>query len=81
MRVMPSTNEAWGSWLELHHWKMHEIKGRPDDYNVAEFCVEHPNGSYVLGLRNHVVAVINGKYYDTWDCGERPVLFYWTMED
>ena len=80
LRVMPSTNEAWNSWLELHHWKMHEVKGRPEDYNVNDFCVEHPRGVYVLGLRNHVVAVIDGHYYDTWDCGERPVLYYWTLE-
>lgn len=80
LRVMPSTNEAWNSWLELYHWKMHEVIGRPDDYNVNDFCVEHPRGAYVLGLRNHVVAVIDGHYYDTWDCGERPVLFYWTLE-
>lgn len=80
LRVMPSTNEAWNTWLEANGWKMHEIKGRPDDYNVTEFCAEHPEGSYVLGLRNHVVAVIDGRYYDTWDCGQRPVLFYWTLE-
>ena len=48
--------------------------------NVNDFCVEHPRGAYVLGLRNHVVAVIDGHYYDTWDCGERPVLYYWTLE-
>ena len=79
-RAMPSTNEVWNEWLEVNGWKMHQVKGRPDDYNVKDFCAEHPHGTFVLGLRNHVVCVMNGCYYDTWDCGERPVLFYWTME-
>lgn len=80
LHVMPSTNEAWNAWLEDNGWNMYEIKGRPDDYNVKDFCAEHPEGRYVLGLKNHVVAVIDGQYFDTWDCGERPVLFYWTTE-
>ena len=27
---------------------------------------------------NHVVCVIDGNYYDTWDCGKEVVIFYWS---
>jgi hypothetical protein len=35
---------------------------------------------YILALGSHVVAVINGKYHDTWDCGEEEVIYYWMKE-
>lgn len=37
---------------------------------VEAFAKAHPDGTYILNLANHVVAVVNGKYYDTWDCGQ-----------
>ena len=77
IHAMPSTNETWGAWLEANGWAMRELQGVPEDYSVKEFCATHPRGAYVLALKNHVVGVVNGYYYDTWDCGERPVLFYW----
>ena len=40
----------------------------------------HPDGVYVLGLQGHVVTVVDGLYYDTWDSGERLVLNYWKRE-
>jgi hypothetical protein len=30
----------------------------------------------VIGTGTHVVAVIGGDYYDTWDSGEKVVLYY-----
>lgn len=36
---------------------------------VASFAEEHKTGTYILNVANHVVACVDGKYYDTWDCG------------
>lgn len=36
---------------------------------VDSFAKEHPVGTYILRVANHVVAVVDGKYYDTWDSG------------
>jgi hypothetical protein len=40
----------------------------------------HPTGYYLLALDEHVVAVRNGYYYDTWDSGDMIVLYYWEKE-
>lgn len=36
---------------------------------VNEFVHEHSVGTYILNVANHEVACVDGKYYDTWDCG------------
>lgn len=44
---------------------------------VDSFTKNHPNGTYILSLANHVVASVDGKYYDTWDCGNKCLYGYW----
>lgn len=36
---------------------------------VDSFAKEHPLGRYICNVANHEVAVVDGKYYDTWDSG------------
>ena len=36
---------------------------------VDSFAKDHPVGSYILKVAHHVVACVDGKYYDTWDSG------------
>lgn len=36
---------------------------------VDSFAKEHPTGRYICKVAHHVVAVVDGKYYDTWDSG------------
>lgn len=49
---------------------------------VIDFAKLHKNGNYLLYVRvgygTHLVTVSDGKYYDTWDCGDRIVYGYWT---
>ena len=37
---------------------------------VKQFAKQHPVGRYVCKVSNHVVACVDGKFYDTWDSGE-----------
>lgn len=37
---------------------------------VDSFAKDHPTGSYICGVAHHEVAVVDGKYYDTWDSGD-----------
>ena len=48
----------------------------PDCYTVADFAHDNPVGTFVLGPLEHAVAVIDGEWYDTWDSGTAPVLYY-----
>ena len=47
---------------------------------VKDFCRCFPRGRYILGTGKHVIAVIDGDYYDTWDSGNEIAVFYWQLE-
>ena len=40
---------------------------------VGEYATTHPYGIYVLGMRNHLVTLRNGEYWDSWDCGDKKI--------
>lgn len=48
---------------------------------VKEFAKKYNKGTYALyirvGFRTHLVTVVDGIYYDTWDCGSKLVYGYW----
>ena len=45
---------------------------------VESFAKEHPIGTYILSVANHVVAVVDGRYFDTWDSGRKSLYGYYT---
>ena len=79
---MPSGNSVWGSYLKANGFRQRILPDAcPECYTVAAFADEHPHGVYVLALSGHVVAVVNGDYYDTWDSGEEVPVYYFERED
>ena len=48
---------------------------------VDRFAKDHPSGRYVLRVANHIVAVVDGIYYDTWDSGCKSLYGYWGKEN
>lgn len=77
---LPSANSVWGSYLHDIGFKKRVIPDTcPDCYTIEDFCYDYPAGQYVVATDGHVVAVINGDYYDTWDSGGEMPLYYWTV--
>jgi hypothetical protein len=75
---MPHANHVWGNYLKNHGFCRSIIPNEyPDCYTVRNFCEEHPEGNFVLSLSGHVVAVVDGEYYDTWDSGDEIPIYYW----
>ena len=46
---------------------------------VDGFAKDHPNGIYIASVANHVVAVVDGKYFDTWDSGSCCMYGYYEL--
>lgn len=46
---------------------------------VESFAKAHPIGTFVVKVAHHVVAVVDGKFYDTWDCGQRSLYGYYEL--
>lgn len=91
MYDMPSSNRVWKTYLKEMGYKETYVDNTcPDCFTVKKFCALHPKGRYVLSTcecsvansivvtGNHVVAVIDGDYYDTWDSGsDIPLSFFY----
>lgn len=49
---------------------------------VTKFCEDHPTGTWLLlvgqygNRETHMVAVVDGDYYDSWDSGDYVVYYY-----
>lgn len=81
MKNMPSGNCVWGRYLSDLGYRWTQLPDTcPDCYTVKDFCIDYPDGKYLLAIGNHVVAIEDGDYYDAWDSGEELPLFYWRKE-
>lgn len=79
---MPSANHVWGMYLKNKGFTRHIISNVcPDCYTVSDFCRDNPYGIFILAISGHVVAVIDGDYYDTWDSGNEIPIYYWERKD
>lgn len=78
MYDMPSSNAVWSEYLYRRAFTRHVIPDTcPACYTVKRFCDDHKQGAYLLATGSHVVAVMDGNYYDTWDSGDEiPVYYY-----
>lgn len=82
MADMPSANAVWGAFLSQNGFKRGIVsESCPVCYTVADFAAEHSHGIYVLALGSHVVTVMDGNYFDTWDSGQEIPLYFWERSD
>ena len=74
---MPSANRVWGTFLKQQGFKKYQMPDLcPDCYTIKDFCYNSPYGTYIIGTGEHVVCVIDGNYYDSWDSGNEIPLYY-----
>ena len=53
----------------------------PVCFTIKDFCRQYPKGIYIVATNNHVVAVIDGDYYDTFDSGDETPIYYWRADN
>lgn len=78
MGNLPNANEVIGALLRENDFYRKSIPDTcPDCYTIQNFCEDNQKGVFVLGTGSHVVAVVNGNYYDTWDSGDEVPQYVW----
>lgn len=79
---MPSSNVVWSKYLiDLGYTRKQIPNTCPVCYTVKDFCDDFPIGKYMLSTGSHVVAVIDGNYYDNWNSGDEIPTSYWFKGD
>lgn len=82
-QCLPNQKPATHSFMEDSGWHYTSIpKGKR--ITVEDFAKSH-KGEYNLhvrvGYNTHFVAVVDGKYYDTWDSGKKLLYGYWSKKE
>lgn len=74
-------NYVWGNYLLNNGFVKRQLPNTcPNCYTVREFARDNRWGIFVVGDGTHAIAVVDGCYIDTYDCGDRTVLFYYEKE-
>ena len=47
---------------------------------VKSFAASHKSGTCILKVSHHVVACVNGEYFDTWDSGHKSLYGYYELK-
>lgn len=69
---------AWGAVLRRAGFYRQALPNTcPDCYTVKDFCTDHPRGVYVLKTSGHVVTVIDGQAWDSWDSTREIPQYFW----
>lgn len=75
---MPSADAVWGSVLRQHGFNKYIVPNTcPDCYTIEQFARDHQTGAYVVGTGGHVVTIIDGDWYDSWNSGHEIAIYYW----
>ena len=78
---MPSSNAVWGQYLKLNGYRRYIIPNTcPDCYTIDDFCNDNPVGTFIVCTGSHVVAIVDGTLYDSWQSGSETPIFYWRKE-
>ena len=81
MKDMMSSNVVWSTYLHDKGFSRYSIPNTcPDCYTISDFAKDHPYGTYLVATGKHVVAVMDGCYFDTWNCGEEIPIYYFVKE-
>lgn len=80
---LPNADAVWGPYLKERGFSRYFIPDDcPDCMTVERFAEENPHGTYVLSMPGrHVVAVIDGTYFDSWESGSENPVYFWARSE
>ena len=81
MGMMPSTNAVHQQYLKQHGFEMQLLPSNcPNCITIKEFSELYPKGRFFLATGDHVVALIDGTYFDIFDSATDIVTYYFAAK-
>lgn len=79
---LPNADSVWGPYLQTRGFVRRLIPDDcPSSYTVADFADDHPKGTFILSMPGrHVVTVVDGDVFDSWDSLNEVPTYFWTKE-
>ena len=79
MQCMPNCRPCYEKYLADKGFTYEGISNKKGTNRptIDSFAKEHKEGVYVLRVAHHLVAVVDGNYYDTWDSGHKSLYGFW----
>lgn len=76
-KSMMVDDRVWGNYLRSNGFRVMPLPNTcPFCYTVRDFANDHPRGRYLLKTYSHVIAVVDGDYYDSGDSGDEVPIYY-----
>lgn len=73
-----NSNTVWNAYLRSKNFIRRIIPNTcPICYTIKDFCNDFKYGKFILATGNHVVAVVDGDYYDSFNSGSEVPIFYY----
>ena len=71
---------SYQEYLQTHGYTYTGVSNKKGSKRptVSSFATSHKEGRYVLVCANHLVACVDGNFYDNWDSGSKCLYGYWT---
>lgn len=76
--TMPNDGEVVDEYMYRRRWFADQPK---TPTTVAQFAAEHPQGRFVIGVKDHGVSIIDGDWYDLVDSGRDLVVDYYEVKE
>lgn len=82
IQCMPNSKTCYEKYLKDNGFEYRGISNKKGSKRptVESFTKEHKAGTFFLNVANHVVSVVDGIYYDTWDSGQCCLYGYYEKE-
>lgn len=79
---LPNADSIWGPYLKAHGFTRYWLPDDcPDCCTAERFAEDHPEGTFVLSMPGrHVLTVVDGVIYDSWDSRNEVPTYYWSKE-
>ena len=75
--ALPDDNKVVDKVL-TERFSYKKIKLKKDErLTINEFAIANPCGTYVVHVRGHLVTIVDGLYYDSWDSGKKKIDAYY----
>ena len=72
---IPLSDKVINAYMKEQGWELRKL---PCWTSVAQFAIQHPNGTYVIRIHGHLTRMTNGVIYDTWNCNTSKMKTYYS---